>query len=287
MTGGAGNDVYLVDNAGDLITEGTGAASGIDLVRVLASSYTMGSNVENLVYDGSGDFSGTGNASNNTMTGGDGNDTLNGGTGSDTLVGGLGNDTYLVGSSTDSIVEEAGGGLDTVLSTSSSFILGANVENATRTSGTGSLTGNLLDNYLKGGGGNDTLRGMDGNDRLEGGVGNDSLQGGAGNDIFVFAAAGFGSDTIAGGFDANPLGGQDLLDISGLGITAATFGPGTVTIADSGSDVRVTIGAMGTFLLQGVTDHTSITIEDFMLAAPPAAVAASAIVAMQGELLAV
>ncbi|MDB5746972.1 MAG: Hemolysin-type calcium-binding region [Massilia sp.] len=287
MTGGAGNDVYLVDNVGDLITESTGAAWGIDLVRVSASSYAMSNNVENLEYTGSGNFSGTGNGSNNTMTGGDGNDTLNGGSGSDTLIGGMGNDTYVVGSTTDSVVEEAGAGIDTVLSTSSSFILGANVENAIQTSSLASLTGNALDNYLKGHTGSDILRGMDGNDRLEGGAGNDRLDGGAGNDIFVFAAPGFGSDTIAGGFDANPLGGQDLLDISGLGITAATFAPDTVTIADSGNDVRVTIGTMGTFLLQGVTDHTTITIEDFVLAGPAAALAASAIVAAQGELLAV
>ena len=49
-----------------------------------------------------------------------------------------------------------------------------------------------------------------------------AMNGGAGNDIFVFAP-GFGNDTIAG-FDANAAGGgQDLLDISALGITAATF----------------------------------------------------------------
>ncbi|MCK7481286.1 MAG: hypothetical protein M0C28_31950 [Candidatus Moduliflexus flocculans] len=45
------------------------------------------------------------------------------------------------------------------------------------------------------------------------------MNGGAGNDIFVFAA-GFGNDQIAG-FDANLAGGgQDLLDISALGLTS-------------------------------------------------------------------
>ena len=43
------------------------------------------------------------------------------------------------------------------------------------------------------------------------------MNGGAGNDTFVFGP-GFGADTI-NGFDANPTGGQDLLDISDLGVT--------------------------------------------------------------------
>ncbi len=51
---------------------------------------------------------------------------------------------------------------------------------------------------------------------------------------------GFGDDII-NGFDANPGGGQDLLDISGLGITAATFS-GSVKITDLGSNTLVEIG---------------------------------------------
>ena len=51
--------------------------------------------------------------------------------------------------------------------------------------------------------------------------GSASLTGGNGNDTFVFAA-GFGNDLISD-FDANPMGGQDLLELSGFGITAANF----------------------------------------------------------------
>jgi Ca2+-binding RTX toxin-like protein len=280
LTGGAGNDTYLVDNAGDIITENTGTTSGIDLARVSASSYTLATNVEELVFVGAGNFNGTGNSLNNTMTGGAGDDRLDGGTGSDRLIGGLGNDTYVVNASTDIVIEASGGGVDTVLSTATSFVLSADIENATQTGGTANLTGNVLDNYLKGGSGNDTLRGMDGNDRLEGGAGNDSLQGGAGNDIFVFAAPGFGADTIGGGFDFNPAGGQDLLDISGLGITAANFST-SVSFADLGSDLRVTIGA-SSFVLQGVANLADITIDDFLLqgSVAPAGLAAP------GEMLA-
>jgi Ca2+-binding RTX toxin-like protein len=281
LLGGAGNDVYVIDNTGDLITEGTGGTSGIDRAQVSAASYTLATNVEEMVFVGNGNFTGVGNASNNTITGGDGNDSLNGGIGNDRLVGGLGNDTYFVNVSTDTVVELAGGGIDTVMSTSTSFVLGAEVENATQSSGIANLTGNVLDNYLKGGTGNDTLRGMDGNDRLEGAGGNDSLQGGTGNDVFVFAAPGFGADTIAGGFDFDPTGGQDLFDISGLGITAANFST-SVTIADLGADLRVTIGLSGSFLIQGVGDLAAITIDDFLL---QGAVAPSGLAA-PGELLA-
>jgi hypothetical protein len=52
-------------------------------------------------------------------------------------------------------------------------------------------------------------------------------------------AAGFGADVI-NGFDGNPSGGQDLLDISGLGITAAISAASV--IADAGTNVLITIG---------------------------------------------
>jgi hypothetical protein len=42
-------------------------------------------------------------------------------------------------------------------------------------------------------------------------------------------------------FDANPSGGQDLLDISGLGITAAPSAA-SVVIADAVTNVLITIG---------------------------------------------
>jgi len=82
----------------------------------------------------------------------------------------------------------------------------------------------------------------------------------------VFAAV-FGNDQIAG-FDANVAGGgQDLLDISGLGITAATFA-GSVTITDLGANTLVDFGVDGSIVLTGVTGvgANSITQADFLLA---------------------
>ena len=74
---------------------------------------------------------------------------------------------------------------------------------------------------IRGGGGNDDINGGAGDDWIAGGAGDDRLNGGAGADLFVFGES-FGVDTIVG-FDGDPFGGQDLIDLRGLGITAASF----------------------------------------------------------------
>ncbi|MCY1280973.1 hypothetical protein D9M70_297690 [compost metagenome] len=194
-----------------------------------------------------------GGAGDDVLEGGAGNDSLIGGAGNDTLIGGAGNDTYYVNVSSDVIVEGVGGGTDTVLSISAAYTLGANVENLIHLGGNATVvTGNGLANVLRGGVGNDVLNG---------GGGNDTLTGGAGNDIFQFGA-GFGQDRIMD-FDANPAGGQDRLDVSALGITAATFAA-NVAITDVGVDTRVTIGA-NSITLVGVADATTVTQADFIV----------------------
>ncbi len=101
MRGGTGNDTYLVDNAGDSITESANA--GMDTVQS-SLPYTLGANVENLTLTGTATISGTGNALDNVLTGNSaantlignaGNDTFDGSAGNDTLTGGNGSDTYL------------------------------------------------------------------------------------------------------------------------------------------------------------------------------------------------
>ena len=166
-----------------------------------------------------------GNVGNDTLLGGAGNDALNGGVGADTMAGGAGNDTYFVDNAADVVNEAVGQGTDTVMaSVNYSLTAGSEIEFLRANAGaTGlSLTGNALVNRLVGGAGNDTL---------DGGAGNDSLGGGAGNDIFKFLA-GFGQDTITDfTAHAGAAGNKDLMDISGLGITAATFAA-SVKIAD-------------------------------------------------------
>jgi Ca2+-binding RTX toxin-like protein len=219
LQGGTGNDVYIVSSAQDTVIENVG--EGTDEVRTGLISYTLGANIEQLIYTGTSSFVGTGNAldnfilggngddslsglgGNDTLVGGAGNDILTGGTGNNTLQGGTGNDVYVVTSSGDTVIENAGEGTDTVSTDLSLYDLTANVENLTYT-GAGAFTGtgNALDNVITGGsgadvlngaGGNDTLLGGGGSDLLIGGAGNNALQGGTGNDIYVVTSAG---DTV-------------------------------------------------------------------------------------------
>ncbi|MGO7616637.1 protease, partial [Rhizobium ruizarguesonis] len=57
---------YIVDDVGDVVTEGLNA--GTDLIKTELSSYKLGNNVENLLYTGSASFTGTGNALVNKIT---------------------------------------------------------------------------------------------------------------------------------------------------------------------------------------------------------------------------
>ena len=201
MIGGVGNDTYVVDNAGDIVTEG--ASEGIDTVQS-SITYTLGNNVENLTLTGTTAINGTGNTLDNiltgnsainTLTGGAGNDTLDGGAGADKLLGGLGDDTYVVDNTGDLITENVNQGIDLVRS-SVTYTLVANVENLTLT-GTTAIngTGNTLNNVLVGNSAVNTLTGGAGNDTLDGAAANDSLVGGTGNDTYLFGR-GYGVDTV-------------------------------------------------------------------------------------------
>lgn len=103
--------------------------------------------------------------------------------------------------------------------------------------------------------------------RLIGGAGNDNMNGGTNDDVFVFSAGG-GHDTITG-FDANPSGGQDLLDLSAYGINAANFAA-HVSIVDLGADTQITIDGVDVITLLGVNGSGTniITQSDFILGGP-------------------
>lgn len=198
MQGNLGNDTYIVDMAGDVVTEL--ASEGTDTVQS-SITYTLGSNVEHLTLTGSSNLNGTGNGLDNILTGN---------SGANVLTGRAGNDTYIV-SAGDTVVENAGGGTDTVQSTVT-WILSLNVENLTLTgtaningigsSGNNVLIGNSGNNILAGGFGNDTMVGGEGNDSLLGGSGNDQLVGELGDDTLI---GGAGNDTLTGS------GGNDVL----------------------------------------------------------------------------
>ncbi|HEY0026620.1 MAG TPA: M10 family metallopeptidase C-terminal domain-containing protein, partial [Allosphingosinicella sp.] len=170
LEGGAGDDTYLVD-AADSVVEAAGG--GTDRV-IAAFDYKLGANLENLTLIGNA-VAGEGNALANEIVGNAGANRLDGGAGADRMVGGGGDDSYLVDNSADVIVEEAGGGADSVVA-SASFVLGAHVETL-QLSGAADLngTGNASANLIVGTAGNNILDGGAGADRLYGGAGNDTL----------------------------------------------------------------------------------------------------------------
>ncbi len=181
MRGGTGDDTFIVDNAGDVITEYSNQGMDSVLSRI---NFTLGGNVENLTLTGMGNIDATGNGLANTLTGNAGDNVLDGRAGADAMAGGAGNDSYYVDNSGDVVSEIPGGGVDSVIS-GVSFTLGADVDNLTLTGagaidGTGNdganvLTGNAAANILGGGGGNDTIDGGGGADTLRGGLGDDTF----------------------------------------------------------------------------------------------------------------
>jgi Ca2+-binding RTX toxin-like protein len=178
MAGGAGDDLYIVDDIGDVVVEASN--EGADIVQS-AVTFTLGSNLENLILTGSAAINGTGNALANSITGNSADNVLSGEEGNDSLNGGGGNDT-LIGYWNEDVLYGVAG-----------------------------------DDLIDAGTGRDTLFGGDGNDTLvagyhyPGGIYNasdvDSMIGGSGNDLYqvdsgvdiVVEASDEGVDTVHSG----------------------------------------------------------------------------------------
>ncbi|GAB6142171.1 hypothetical protein JCM14076_29000 [Methylosoma difficile] len=193
---------------------------------------------------------------NDSLGGNTGNDYLDGGLGADSMGGRKGNDYYVVDHVGDTVVEQAGEGIDTIeRSYDTNLVLAANVENLNITGaviyGYGNelanvLTGNAANNNMSGLAGDDTLYGLAGNDSLFGGTGADLFFGGTGNDYVLGDA---GNDT----FTFNLGDGQDSMDCADLLSATDTlkFGAGIVdtnvfaTLSSSGNDVFLKIKGTG------------------------------------------
>ena len=272
MRGGAGDDVYKVDNASDVIVETANA--GMDRVDSTVT-YTLSSDVEQLMLLGTGNLNGTGNASANTLSGTSGANRLDGGAGADTLTGGAGNDTYVVDNVLDITVEAASGGTDTVES-SVTWTLASETENLTLTGtasvgGTGNavnntIRGNTGANALSGAAGNDSLVGGAGDDTLDGGIGTDTLVGGAGNDTFVVdvttdvitEVAGEGTDTVVTAVTLTLGSTLENVTLSGSsGIGATGNASANVMIGNAGANALS--GAAGNDTLDGAGGNDTLT----------------------------
>jgi len=207
MVGGAGDDLYFVDDAGDIVVEQQNA--GTDEVRA-SVDYTLADWVNNLTLTGTA-ANGTGNAidnvivgnaGNNVLDGSDGADSLRGGAGNDTLQGGhresaawadtldggLGDDVYRV--EFNDVIAADPGGVDSVIAWETNWTLGAGLDNlrlegvADGEAGTGNELNNVIDasglehyGVLLGLGGNDTIMGGQRSlaAYIDGGTGNDTL----------------------------------------------------------------------------------------------------------------
>lgn len=99
VSGGLGNDTYIVDSAGDVVMEAV--SGGKDQVKTSVTLAGLAANVENARLMGSSSLSVTGNGIANVLTGNSANNTLNGSGGNDVLKGGLGNDTLTGGAGKD------------------------------------------------------------------------------------------------------------------------------------------------------------------------------------------
>lgn len=252
---GDGDDVVVGNSAnGEMY-----GMRGNDLLRgEIGNDYIEGGTGNDRLFGGVGNDYLEGDAGNDILNGEDGTDTLSGSDGVDSLRGGLGNDLYFF-TAGDSVVENAGGGTDRVLS-SVTYGLTVNTENLTlngtaNINGTGNgsantIWGNAGNNTLNGAAGNDTLLGGVGNDlllggndndRLDGGVGNDVMTGGQGGDAFVFSTALGASnvDTItdfAVGVDRIHLENAIFTGLAAGTLSAAAFAANASGTAVDGSD---------------------------------------------------
>ena len=195
-----------------------------------------------------------GTAAADKLTGSTGNDALVGNGGADTLIGGAGDDTYVIQNGITTVIEAAGGGIDTVKATTN-YILGANVENLLLMgySSKGNMTGvgNSLNNLIIGDINNQTLMGMGGND---------VLVGGGGVDAFAFDANS-GRDVITD-FTAGVATGADSVRLTGVSFNS--FAQVKAAMTQVGADVVLKTSATSDITFRNVTID-AFTADNFKL----------------------
>jgi len=216
--GSAGNDAIKVALVGGALSI-TGLSA-----QVTAAGYGHFIKLEIDADDGNDSVNGSALKLNSlsqlVVDGGAGNDTITGGLGNDFLSGGDDNDKMLGGGGDDQLFGDNGKDL---------------------------LDGGTGNDSLTGGAGNDVLTGGTGNDAFTGGQGDDTMTGGTGRDELRYTSILDGHDVFIG-FDGNPAGGQDVLDLEqlfdSLGVLTADRA-GRVSILDKGASVDVFVDTDG------------------------------------------
>jgi Ca2+-binding RTX toxin-like protein len=283
MIGGVGNDAYEVANAGDIVIESAG--QGQDTVYAYLDGYVLAGQVETLVL-GAGAYTGSGNALANVLIGNSANNNLLGGAGADVMIGGAGNDAYEVTDAGDVVVENAGGGQDTVYAYVDSYVLSAQVETLVLGAGAYTGIGNAMANVLIGNGYDNILAGGAGADVMIGGAGNDAYEVTDAGDV-VIENAGQGEDTVYAYVDNYVLPGQVETLVLGAGARAGSGNAlANVLIGNSanntltgggGADLFLfTTAAAGKDVVTDFTDGVDRVVIDHHLFADFAAIQAHA-----------
>jgi Ca2+-binding RTX toxin-like protein len=253
LTGGGGDDVYIVDTQADVIFEVAG--EGRDSVLSSAGFYLY-AGVENLtLVSGAGSIFGVGNELDNVLAGNEGDNLLIAGAGSDTLSGGAGVDSLFGQAGADILNGEAGidylvggEGNDLVDGGADADALYGEAGDDTLIGGTGFVT-----DILVGGEGSDTLRGDSGlneYDLMDGGAGDDSYYVDTGDDL-TFEAVGGGADTVYATIAVPNAGVYLYANVENLVLLGTTaFGVGNEL------SNRLTGSASGNWLLGGAGDDT-------------------------------
>ena len=274
LRGGAGNDVYVIDNTGDAITENLG--QGVD--QVLSSvSYSLAANVDDLELTGTAANAATGNSLANRILGTAARNVIDGGAGLDLLNGREGGDLYLVAAGSDhpgaEFADTGLAGVDEVrfISAAASdtltlleadqgieqVLIGTGVATAPDIRGKGALNVNaaavLNSLLLSGNDGNNALVGTAFADRLQGRLGNDSLTGGAGADSFLFDTALNGTSNLDRITDFQP--GVDKIHLKSTLFrgTGATGSPLAATAFRAGAGLSAGLLATDRILLNTST----------------------------------
>jgi beta-glucanase (GH16 family) len=210
----------------------------------VTGSYKWGGSSTSSIYGTSGSDNLVGTSANESFY-------TNGGW--DTLTGGAGDDRYYIGSGSR-VVEQAGGGVDMVIATTS-FVLPDNVENL-EIWGAYAGVGNGLDNIVKGNAQNNTLNGAGGNDLLTGAGGTDTFafEPGSGYDVVTDFMAGSGS-----GYDIARLGGYTQFK---------SFADVQSAMEQVGSDVILTLSPTDGIKFQN-TSLANFTAANFQLPFDP------------------
>ena len=251
LLGGLGNDIYVISNINDSVSDSGGIDTVIsrtsnlsieayigvenaklaDPVTTIAELSALGNRLSaagfnlptlypsnSYVPDGDSAFHLTGNDLANILTGNSVSNELIGGIGNDTLYGGAGNDVLIGGVGIDSLI---GGDGDDIYDINSGDILvettsGGRDAIRSATITTVSTTYANIEGLLYVGATGATLNGNVANNWIGGGVGADTINGVDGNDLLQ---GGDGNDSVLGG------SGDDTIE-GGLGVNGLYGGGG-------------------------------------------------------------